>query len=404
MNIYDNTVNRTLFDELMVPNYNPQDIIPVKGKGVRIWDQNGTEYLDFTGGIAVNVLGHCHPALMKVLNTQSHQLWHLSNIFTNEPALLLAKTMIARTFAEKVFFCNSGTEANEAAFKLARKYAHDHFGPHKHELIAFDHAFHGRSLFTVSVGGNSNYSTGFEPLPSGITHLPFNDITTLKNTISEKTCAVVLEPIQGEGGVIPATPQFLTAIRELCDQHKALMILDEVQTGVGRTGKLYAYMHHNIIPDILTTAKALGNGIPIGAMLTSTHIAKSFSFGTHGSTYGGNPLVCSVAKAVLDHIDDALLTQVNTHHHYFMRALNTINQKYDVFSTLRGQGLLIGCQLHPRWHGHAKKFLTHALKKQLMILVAGANVLRFAPALIISKQDIDDAAERLEDAISACIH
>jgi len=395
----EQTVNRKTFDDVMVPNYNPQAIIPVKGKGTRLWDQQGKEYIDFTSGIAVNILGHCHQSMVKVLNEQGSKLWHLSNVFTNEPALKLAKTLVNRTFADKVFFCNSGTEANEAAFKLARKYAFDHFGPEKHEIISFYKSFHGRSLFAVSVGGQPKYQEGFKPAPQGITHLPYNDIATLEKTISTSTCAVVLEPIQGEGGIIPAEPQFFERVRELCDQHNALMVLDEVQTGTGRTGKLYAYMHSTITPDIITTAKGLGGGFPIGAMLTTDKVAKSFGFGTHGSTYGGNPLACAVAQEVLNHVDGALLERVIKHHDLFVSLLKQLNEKYKIFKEIRGKGLLIGCALTDKWSGKAKLFMQSALKHALMILVAGPDTLRIAPALIISEQDIREGINRFEAAV-----
>ncbi len=398
------SVSRETFDEVMVPNYNPQTVVPVKGKGTRIWDQQGIEYVDFSSGIAVNVLGHSHPKLMQALDEQSQKVWHLSNVFTNEPALELAKILVNRTFADKVFFCNSGSEANEAAFKLARKYAYDHFGAEKHEIIAFNKAFHGRSLFTVSVGGQPKYCEGFEPTPAGITHLPFNDIVALESSISDKTCAVVLEPIQGEGGVVPADLEFIQAVRKLCDKHNALMVLDEVQTGVGRTGKLYAYMHTEVVPDILTTAKALGGGFPIGAMLTTTKIAKSLGFGTHGSTYGGNPLACSVAKAVLNEVDDQLLTGVAHRHDLFIDGLNVINSKFGVFKEIRGKGLLIGCQLAGEWSGKSKQFLQAAVRQKVICLVAGPDVLRIAPALNIAESDIKEGLHRLEAAVSDVVN
>ncbi|WP_150700319.1 aminotransferase class III-fold pyridoxal phosphate-dependent enzyme, partial [Pandoraea terrae] len=235
-------VTRQTFDEVMVPNYAPAGMIPVKGAGSRMWDQNGKEYIDFTGGIAVNSLGHAHPELVKVMREQSEKVWHIGNGYTNEPVLRLATALTQATFADKAFFCNSGLEANEAALKLARRYASDHHGAHKHEIIAFYNAFHGRSLFTVSVGGQAKYTEGFGPLPGGIRHLAYNDLGAVQAAISEKTCAVIVEPVQGEGGVLPADAAFLKGLRALCDQHAALLIFDEVQTGVGRTGSLYAYM------------------------------------------------------------------------------------------------------------------------------------------------------------------
>jgi acetylornithine/N-succinyldiaminopimelate aminotransferase len=297
------TVNRALFDEVMVPNYAPASIIPVKGQGSTVWDQSGKDYIDFAGGIAVNCLGHCHPVLVNALKEQGEKLWHLSNVMTNEPALRLASKLVNATFAEKVYFANSGAEANEAALKLARRYAIDNFGPEKDQIIAFDKAFHGRTFFTVSVGGQAAYSDGFGPKPGAITHVEYNNLAALEAQISDKTCAVMLEPLQGEGGIISPTAEFITGVRELCDKHNALLIFDEVQSGVGRTGHLYAYQGLGVTPDILTTAKALGGGFPIAAMLTTTKIAQHLKIGTHGSTYGGNPLACAVVEAAFDTVN-----------------------------------------------------------------------------------------------------
>ncbi len=397
-------VTRTDFDEVMVPNYNPQQFIPVRGAGSRVWDQDDNEYIDFAGGIAVNALGHAHPKLVEALKSQADQLWHLSNTCTNEPALRLAQKLTAATFADKVFFANSGGEANEAAFKLARKYAFDNFGPEKNEIIAFHQGFHGRTLFTVSVGGQEKYRIGFEPVPGGISHVPFNDLAALKDAISERTCAVVMEPIQGEGGVLSPDADFMRGVRELCDQHNALLVLDEVQTGVGRTGKLYAYMHSDVEPDILTTAKALGGGFPIGAMLCTDKVAPSLNFGTHGSTYGGNPLGCAVAEAALDIINTPqVLDQVNAKRAVFEAELQKLNEKYGIFKDVRGGGLLIGAELTEEWHGKAAKFLAGARDNGVMILVAGPNVLRFTPSLIIPDADIAEGMARLDKALAQVI-
>lgn len=399
-----NQVSRADFDEVMVPNYNPQQFIPVRGEGSRVWDQDNNEYIDFAGGIAVNALGHAHPALVEALKGQADQLWHLSNTCTNEPALRLAQKLTKATFADKVFFANSGGEANEAAFKLARKYAFDNFGPEKNEIIAFHQGFHGRTLFTVSVGGQEKYRIGFEPVPGGISHVPFNDLEALQAAMSERTCAVVMEPIQGEGGVLSPDADFMRGVRELCDQHNALLVLDEVQTGVGRTGKLYAYMHSDVQPDILTTAKALGGGFPIGAMLCTDKVAPSLNFGTHGSTYGGNPLGCSVAEAALDIINTPeVLEQVNAKRAVFEAELEKLNAKYNIFKDVRGGGLLIGVELTEAWHGKAAKFLAGAREAGVMILVAGPNVLRFTPSLIIPDADIIEGMARLDKALDAVI-
>ena len=394
-------LSRAMFDEVMVPNYNPQHVIPVKGKGSRIWDQSGKEYIDFAGGIAVNSLGHCHPALVEALQAQSEQLWHLSNVYTNEPALRLAKRLTDATFADKVFFANSGAEANEAAFKLARKYGHDHHGDSKYEIISFTQSFHGRTLFTVAVGGQPKYLDGFHPAPQGITHLPYNDLAALEAAISDKTCAVVLEPIQGEGGVRPADLAFLQGVRALCDKHNALMVFDEVQSGVGRSGHLYAYMAYGVAPDILTTAKSLGGGFPIGAMMTTAHIADSLGFGTHGSTYGGNPLACSVADKVIEIINTPeVLAGVTIRHAFFRAELEKLNQQFGMFTEVRGMGLLIGAELIPDWHGRGGEVIAKAMEHGVMSLVAGPNVLRFAPSLIIPEADIAEGMQRLGLALA----
>lgn len=394
-------VNRALFDEVMVPNYAPAGIIPVRGQGSRVWDQQTREYVDFAGGIAVSSLGHCHPVMVKALTEQAGKLWHLSNVMTNEPALRLAKKLVDATFADKVYFANSGAEANEAAFKLARRYALDKFGAEKDQIISFGKSFHGRTFFTVTVGGQAAYSDGFGPKPGAISHAEFNNLESVKALISDKTCAVVLEPIQGEGGIIPATAEFIQGVRALCDKHNALLIMDEVQTGVGRTGKLYAYMHYGVTPDILTTAKSLGGGFPVGAMLTRADIAAHLKVGTHGSTYGGNPLACAVAEAVLDTVNQPqLMAQVLQQEQLFRQQLQAINDKYQVFSEVRGQGMLLGAVLNEQFKGRSRDFFLAAAEQGVMVLVAGPDVVRFAPSLVIETQDIIDGMQRFERAIA----
>ncbi|CCQ42497.1 aspartate aminotransferase family protein [Yersinia enterocolitica] len=395
-------VTRSTFDQVILPVYAPAQFIPVKGKGSRVWDQQGTEYIDFAGGIAVTALGHCHPALVAALHQQGEMLWHTSNVFTNEPALRLAQKLIAATFADRVFFANSGGEANEAAFKLARHYAIERHSPYKTKIIAFHNAFHGRTLFTVSVGGQPKYSDGFGPKPADIIHVPFNDLAAVKAVMDDHTCAVVLEPIQGEGGITAATPEFLQGVRALCDQHKALLVFDEVQSGMGRSGKLFTYMHYGVTPDILTTAKALGGGFPVSAMLTTEEIASVMAVGTHGTTYGGNPLACAVAEAALDVINTPeVLNGIEQRHGLFVQALQEINNKYHVFSDIRGMGLLIGAELAPQYQGRAREFLTAAAANGLMILNAGPDVLRLAPSLVIEQEDIQQGMARLEQVIAS---
>ncbi|WP_213315663.1 bifunctional succinylornithine transaminase/acetylornithine transaminase [Klebsiella aerogenes] len=394
------SITREDFDAYMVPCFAPAPFIPVKAAGSRVWDQQGKEYIDVAGGIAVNALGHANPALANALKAQLDKLWHIGNGYTNEPVLQLAKTLLESTFADKIFFCNSGAEANEAALKLARKYAHDKFGADKSEIIAFKNSFHGRTLFTVTVGGQPKYSSDYAPLPQDITHLPYNDIDAVKAAFSSRTCAVIVEPIIGEGGVMPADPQFLQALRELCDEHEATLIFDEVQTGAGRTGQLYAYQHYNVVPDILTSAKGLGGGFPIGAMLAKEAWAQVFQPGTHGTTFGGNPLAATVANSVLAQIDSALLAGVGERHTLIIDKLNALNAKYDLFSAVRGMGLLIGAELASHLRGKAKALTNLAAEEGLIALIAGPDVLRFAPALNIPLADIDEAFVRLERAVA----
>ncbi|GGJ85426.1 acetylornithine/succinylornithine family transaminase [Pseudomonas matsuisoli] len=397
----DITVKRQDFDRYLVPTYAPAPFIPVHGRGARLWDQDGRERVDFTSGIAVNVLGHGHPALLKALREQADHLWHVSNGFTNEPALRLAKRLVEATFAERVFFCNSGAEANEAALKLARRVASDRFGQQKYEIVAAGNSFHGRSLFTVNVGGQPKYAEGFGPNIEGIRHVPFDDITALRDAVSERTCAVMLEPVQGEGGVIPADADYLRAARELCDTHNALLIFDEVQTGVGRCGELYAYQHYGVTPDVMTSAKGLGGGFPIGAMLTLARFAAHLTPGTHGTTYGGNPLACAVAEAVLQQVDTpAMRSGVHERHTCFVESLDVLARRYGVFGSPRGLGLLLGCPLTERYAGQAKAICNIAADEGVMILQAGPGVLRFAPSLVIDASDIEKGLSRLERALT----
>ncbi|MBH3278150.1 aspartate aminotransferase family protein [Serratia marcescens] len=398
-------VSRSTFDQVILPVYAPAQFVPVRGQGSRVWDQQGKEYIDFSGGIAVTALGHCHPALVEALKRQGETLWHTSNVFTNEPALRLASKLIDATFADRVFFANSGAEANEAAFKLARHYAITRHSPYKTKIIAFYNAFHGRTLFTVSVGGQVKYSDGFGPKPADIVHVPFNDLAAVKAVMDDHTCAVVMEPIQGEGGITPVDAGFLKGVRELCNQHQALLVFDEVQSGMGRSGKLFAYMHYGVTPDILTTAKALGGGFPVSAMLTTEEIASVMQVGTHGTTYGGNPLACAVAEAALDVINTPeVLSGIEQRHALYVQALQDIGDKYGIFTAIRGMGLLIGAELTPHYHGKARDFLTAAAARGLMILNAGPNVIRFAPSLVVELQDIEAGMALFELAVQDVIN
>ncbi|WP_282498267.1 bifunctional acetylornithine/succinyldiaminopimelate transaminase [Pantoea stewartii] len=393
-------VTRETFDQVILPFYAPAQFVPVKGKGSRVWDQQGKEYIDFSGGIAVTALGHCHPALIETLKKQGETLWHTSNVFTNEPALRLASKLINATFADRVFFANSGAEANEAAFKLARYYACKRHSPFKSKIIAFHNAFHGRTLFTVTVGGQPKYSDGFGPKPADIVHVPFNDLAAVKAVIDDHTCAIVVEPIQGEGGVMPATPEFMQGLRELCDKHQALLVLDEVQSGMGRSGKLFAYEHYGVTPDILTSAKALGGGFPVSAMLTTEEVASTMAPGVHGTTYGGNPLACAIAETALDLINTPdVLNGVESRRQQFVEALKAIDARYDLFSDIRGKGLLVGAALKPQHAGKSRDILNAAAAEGVMVLVAGTDVMRFAPSLIIEPADIEEGMARFAKAV-----
>jgi succinylornithine transaminase family protein len=402
-------VTRRTFDDVMVPCFNPAPFIPVRGEGSRVWDQQGRMYIDFSGGVAVTALGHCHPAMVRALEEQARRVWHVSNWMTNEPALRLAKRIVEATFAERVFFCNSGAEANEAALKLARRYAHDRHGPDKYRVISTLNAFHGRTLFTVTAGGQAKYAMGFGPNPAGFTHVPYNDVAALEAAFAHDEgrdiCAVILEPMQGEGGMIPGTPEYLQAARALCTRHGALLVLDEIQSGMGRTGALFSYMQKGIVPDILTSAKGLGGGFPVGAMLTTAEIASAFSAGVHGTTFGGNPLACAVAGAVFDVINTAeVLDGVRARHALFMEGLRAINTRRRVFSDLRGEGVWLGCELDAPWKGKALDVMAAAGDAGLLLLVAGPDVVRLAPSLVISLDEILEGLGRLEQALARALN
>jgi len=396
-------VTRKTFDEVVVQTYAPSNLVPVRGLGLEVWDQDDKRYLDLTAGIGVTSLGHANPALVAVLHTQAERLWHVGNSYTNEPVLRLARALTEATFADRAFFCNSGAEANEAAFKLARKYAHGKFGPAKSRIVSCTNSFHGRTLFTVSVGGQPKYTEGFEPLPPQIDHIPFNDIAAARTAIGDDVCAVVVEPIQGEGGVVPASPEYLKALRELCDATGALLIFDEVQCGMGRTGELFAYMGYGVTPDILTSAKALGNGYPVGAMLTTNAAASAFTVGAHGTTYGGNPLAASVALKVLETINTPeFLARVIQASETFIHVLQSIVRDYPhVFSEVRGRGLMLGMVLAEGYRGRAKDIAKAAETQGLMILIAGMDVVRFLPALVISDAQIEESNRLLRCALEA---
>lgn len=394
-------ITRKTFDEVMFPCYNPMNMVIKKAHGSYVFDNEGNKYVDLTSGIAVNCLGHTPDGVQKVIKKTCKNLIHVSNIFCNEYTLSLAKKLTSLTGYDKVFFVNSGAEANETALKLARRVAFDDYGAEKNEIISFVNSFHGRTFFSVTVGGQESYSDGFGPKPAAITHIPYNDIATFEKTISDKTCAVILEPIQGEGGIIKADDAFLVKVRELCDKFHAALIFDEVQTGVARSGTLYAYEQTPVKPDILTSAKGLASGIPIGAVLTYDNFAKHFVPGTHGSTFGGNALACSVGCYVLDKVSDKkFLENVKATSEYIKAAIRKLDEKHHVFDDVRGEGLLMGLVLNKKYSGKSGALQKECFKHKLLTLTAHGDVLRLAPALNIKKSVVDEAMKLLDKALT----
>ena len=394
-------ITRKTFDEVMFPCYTPMNMVIKKAHGSYVFDNEGNKYVDLTSGIAVNCLGHTPDGVQKVIKKTCKNLIHVSNIFCNEYTLSLAKKLTSLTGYDKVFFVNSGAEANETALKLARRVAFDDYGADKNEIISFVNSFHGRTFFSVTVGGQESYSDGFGPKPAAITHIPYNDIATFEKTISDKTCAVILEPIQGEGGIIKADDAFLVKVRELCDKFHAALIFDEVQTGVARSGTLYAYEQTPVKPDILTSAKGLASGIPIGAVLTYDNFAKHFVPGTHGSTFGGNALACSVGCYVLDKVSDKkFLENVKATSEYIKAAIRKLDEKHHVFDDVRGEGLLMGLVLNKKYSGKSGALQKECFKHKLLTLTAHGDVLRLAPALNIKKSVVDEAMKLLDKSLT----
>ena len=336
-----------LADENIMNTYKRFPIVLMKGSGAKVWDVNGKEYLDFVAGIAVCNLGHSHPQVIAAVKEQLEKLTHVSNLYYTEPQAQLAQLLVDNSFADKVFFCNSGAEANEAAIKLARKYAHENMGPDKFELITMKDSFHGRTMATITATGQEKFQFGFTPLLEGFTYVPFNDLQALEAAISNKTCGIMVEPIQGEGGVNIPDDNYLARVREICDRHGILLIVDEVQTGMGRTGKLFAYEHSGIKPDIMTLAKALGNGFPVGAMLATDKIAKAFVPGNHASTFGGNPLAMAAANAtVKTMLQEDILEHCRKMGDYFLLQLKNLQQKHKIIKEVRGKGLMLAAELN----------------------------------------------------------
>lgn len=387
-----------------LPTYKPRETILDRAKGARVWDLDGKDYIDFGAGIAVCGLGHHDADLIKALTDQAKKLWHTSNIFYTEPPILLAEALVKSSgFAERAFFCNSGAEANEAAIKLARKYAANNGrAPDHREIITFQGSFHGRTLATVTATAQPKYHAGFEPLPQGFVYCPFNDEAAIRKAVTEKTCAILVEPIQGEGGITPAKPGFLKLLRELCDKVGALLILDEIQCGMGRTGKLFAYMHEEgVKPDIVTLAKGLGGGFPIGAMLVGAKAEQTFQFGSHGTTFGGNPMATAVAGAVLKKLKSAsLMRNVAARHKQMFDALHAINKEFGIFSEIRGRGLMIGAELVDAYKGKAGDISEAARKEGLLVLQAGPDVVRIVPPLTITQAEVHLGMKRFREALT----
>ncbi|MGP8153743.1 MAG: acetylornithine transaminase [Smithella sp.] len=385
-----------LSDENIMNTYKRFPIVLTKGSGAKVWDINGRQYLDFAAGIAVCNLGHSHPQIIAAVSKQLEKLTHVSNLYYTEPQTLLAKLLVDNSFADKVFFCNSGAEANEAAIKLARKYAHENMGPDKFELITMKESFHGRTMATITATGQEKFQFGFTPLLEGFTYVSFNDLKALEAAISDKTCGIMLEAIQGEGGVKIPDDNYLAGVREICDRHGLLLIMDEVQTGMGRTGKLFAYEHSGIKPDIMTLAKALANGIPAGAMLATDKIAKAFVPGNHASTFGGNPYAMAAAGAVIKiMLQEGILENCREVGDYLLSQLKKLQQKHAIIRDVRGKGLMLAAELNIE----VGDIINECRQRGLLIISAGSKTLRFVPPLIITNQDVDCAIKTLDEVM-----
>ena len=386
-----------------LPVYRPRQLILEHGRGSRLWDSEGREYVDFGGGIAVCGLGHCDPDLTAALVEQAGKLWHTSNVFYSEPPVRLAQELVAASrFAERVFLCNSGAEANEAAIKLVRRWAAaNDRDASRRVIVTFRGSFHGRTLAAVTATAQPKYQEGYEPLPGGFRYVDFNDIAQLEAAmVSGDVAAVMLEPVQGEGGVMPAAPGFLHEVRALCDRHGALLVLDEIQCGMGRSGALFAHWQEEVVPDIVTLAKALGGGFPIGAMLAGPKVAEVMQFGAHGTTFGGNPLAAAVARVSLRKLaSDEIAANVDRQAQAIRDGLDAINREFDLFDEVRGRGLMLGAVLKPAYAGRAGEILDHAAGNGLLLLQAGPDVLRFVPALNVSDEDVSEGLLRLRSAL-----
>jgi acetylornithine/N-succinyldiaminopimelate aminotransferase len=373
--------------------YSRQPLVLVKGRGVKVFDSDGREYLDFVSGVAVNNLGHCHPRVVVAIQKQAQRLMHVSNHFHNEPQINLAKALVTNSFAEKVFFCNSGTEAIEAAIKLARRYSREVLKQDRYEIITMRGSFHGRTMGAMTATAQEKFQKGFEPVVPGFRYVPFNDIPAVEHAVNEHTCAILVEPVQGEGGVNVPSAGYLKALREICDKNNILLMLDEIQTGMGRTGKLFGYEHDGITPDVAAIAKGLGGGMPIGAIISTDKAAQGLTPGTHGSTFGGNPLACAAALASLETLleDNIIIQAVEQNGRHFMKRLEQLKDKHSFIKVVRGKGLLIGMELDVP----GKDIVSACLKEGFLINCTMDTVLRFMPPLIITMEEIDQLVDAL---------
>jgi acetylornithine/N-succinyldiaminopimelate aminotransferase len=386
-----------LADKVMFKTYGRLPVTLVRGEGCRLWDEEGKEYLDFVSGIAVCALGHSSPIVSKALDAQSRTLVHVSNLYYTRPQTELAALLVEHSFADRVFFCNSGAEANEAAIKLARKYAREKLGPHRHTIISMVDSFHGRTMGTLSATGQEKIKVGYDPLLPGFKFAPFNDLPGLERAMDDSVCAVILEPIQGEGGIICPDPDYLKGVKGLCQARGAILIFDEVQVGMGRTGKLFAHEHYGISPDIMTLAKALGNGLPIGAMLATEELSAVFGPGSHASTFGGTPLVTAVSKAVLESLlNDGWINHCAEVGRYFKERLQSLSQKHPSIKSVRGLGLILGMEMDRP----CGAMVNECLKEGFLVNCTHDTVLRFVPPLIIRKEEVDRLVEVLDGVLS----
>ena len=396
----DSQTMMILSEKYVANTYSRYPVLLVRGKGTRVWDLEGEEYLDFVSGLAVCNLGHCHPRVVKAIQEQAEKLIHVSNFYYIEPQIQLASLLCKHSFADKVFFCNSGAEANEGAFKLARKYAKEKIGKDRYEIITMERSFHGRTLATLTATGQEKFRKGYEPLMPGFKYVPFDDVKALRNAIDSRTCAVMLEPIQGEGGVNCPSEGYLKSLREICDDAGLLLIYDEVQVGMGRTGKLFAYEHDGIEPDMLTLAKSLAGGVPIGALLIKNGVADSFKPGDHASTFGGNPLATAAGVAAFTTIlEERMLENCQEMGDHFLSQLEEIKKKFPFVKEVRGKGLILGMELKI----DGSPIVREMLKKKILINCTMGNVLRFLPPLIVTKEEIEQVVWTLGEVFKEII-